>query len=159
MAAPSRARVLSVARVVVAVVVLAAVVWAVARNWSDVSVHLGKISAPVFALSSLAAAVGLVELGGLDWRLIFYFGGLAPLLLARGRLLWEAAGDPSPRWIESLQTAAPQRPNSTAMPLPMPDPPPVTMTTSSANVPSGNIRAPSGGALRVPCIVPLIVMI
>ncbi|MBL6457027.1 glycosyltransferase [Belnapia sp. T6] len=32
----------------------------------------------------------------------------APLLLARSQVLWEAAGDPSPRWIESLQDPQPQ---------------------------------------------------
>lgn len=32
----------------------------------------------------------------------------APLLLLRGRPLWEAAGDPSPAWIESLATPQPQ---------------------------------------------------
>ena len=32
----------------------------------------------------------------------------SPLLFARSRPLWEAAGDPSPLWIESLQTAEPQ---------------------------------------------------
>ena len=32
----------------------------------------------------------------------------SPLLLARSKPLWEAAGDPSPLWIESLQSADPQ---------------------------------------------------
>ena len=80
MAGSKRARVLSASRVVVAVVVLAAVVWAVARNWSEVSVHLGKISWPVFALSSLAAAVG-TWLTMVGWRVILADLG-SPLHLA-----------------------------------------------------------------------------
>ena len=36
----TRGRVLTIVRVAIAVVVLAAVVWAVAKNWTEVSVHL-----------------------------------------------------------------------------------------------------------------------
>jgi uncharacterized membrane protein YbhN (UPF0104 family) len=80
MAAPTRARLLSAARVAVAVVVLAAVVWAVARNWADVSVHLSRISWGVFVLSSLAAAVG-TWLTMVGWRVILADLG-SPLHLA-----------------------------------------------------------------------------
>ncbi|HET8987371.1 MAG TPA: hypothetical protein VFN43_02580, partial [Humibacillus sp.] len=65
----NRKRVLTVLRVAIAVIVLAAVVWAVAKNWTEVSAHLSKISWPVFALSSLAAAVG-TWLTMLGWRVI-----------------------------------------------------------------------------------------
>lgn len=65
----SRQRVLTVVRVVIAVVTLAAVVYAVVRNWADVSVHLGRISWGTFALSSLAAAVG-TWLTMLGWKVI-----------------------------------------------------------------------------------------
>ena len=65
----TRRRVLTIARVAIAVIVLAAVVWAVAKNWTEVSAHLDKISWPVFALSSLAAAVG-TWLTMLGWRVI-----------------------------------------------------------------------------------------
>lgn len=65
----NRARLLSLTRVTVAVVTLAAVVYAVARNWSEVAVHLGRISWPVFALSSLAAAAG-TWLTMIGWRVI-----------------------------------------------------------------------------------------
>src|SRR6476661_8976738 len=54
----TRKKLLTVLRVTIAVVTLAAVVYAVARNWSDVSVHLDKISLATFAWSTLAAAVG-----------------------------------------------------------------------------------------------------
>lgn len=64
-----RARLLTTIRVVVAVVTLAAVVYAVARNWADVSVHLGKVSWGTFAWSTLAAAVG-TWLTMLGWRTI-----------------------------------------------------------------------------------------
>ena len=65
----SRQRLFSVARVVIAVVVLAAVVYAVVKNWSDVSVHLSQISRGTFALSALAAAVG-TWLTMLGWRVV-----------------------------------------------------------------------------------------
>ena len=52
----TRQRILTIVRVGIAVVTLAAVVYAVARNWADVSVHLSKISAPTFLWSTLAAA-------------------------------------------------------------------------------------------------------
>jgi hypothetical protein len=65
----SRGRLLTAIRVVVAVLTLAAVVYAVARNWADVSVHLGKVSWGTFALSSAAAVVG-TWLTMLGWRTI-----------------------------------------------------------------------------------------
>lgn len=65
----NRARLLSLTRVTVAVVTLAAVVYAVARNWSEVAVHLGRISWPIFALSGLAAAAG-TWLTMIGWRVI-----------------------------------------------------------------------------------------
>ncbi|SDC93790.1 Glycosyltransferase involved in cell wall bisynthesis [Belnapia rosea] len=54
----------------------------------------------------------------------------APLILARSQVLWEAAGDPSPAWIESLQAPKPQPitallrlrlpvPSSAASPIPL----------------------------------------
>ena len=65
----NRQRLLSGARVAIAVVVLAAVVYAVVKNWADVSVHLGQISGGTFALSTLAAAVG-TGLTMLGWRVV-----------------------------------------------------------------------------------------
>ena len=65
----TRKRVLTIVRVAFSVIVLAAVVWAVAKNWTEVSEQLDKISWPVFALSSLAAAVG-TWLTMLGWRII-----------------------------------------------------------------------------------------
>jgi uncharacterized membrane protein YbhN (UPF0104 family) len=65
----TRSRLLKALRVSVAVVTLAAVVYAVARNWADVSAHLGKISWATFAGSSLAAVVG-TWLTMLGWRTI-----------------------------------------------------------------------------------------
>ena len=54
----TRHRILTALRVGIALVTLAAVVYAVARNWSDVSVHLGKVSWKTFAASGLAAVAG-----------------------------------------------------------------------------------------------------
>ena len=76
----TKGRILTGLRVVIAVTVLAAVVWAVAKNWAEVSVHLKQISWPVFALSSLAAAVG-TWLTMLGWRVILRDLG-SPLHLA-----------------------------------------------------------------------------
>ncbi|MBB2985774.1 lysylphosphatidylglycerol synthase transmembrane domain-containing protein [Terracoccus luteus] len=64
-----RARLLQTLRVTVAVVVLAAVVYAVARNWADVSGYLGQVSWPVLLASTLAAAVG-TWLTGLGWKVL-----------------------------------------------------------------------------------------
>ncbi len=76
----TRQRLFAVARVAIAVVTLAAVVYAVARNWADVSVHLSAISAGTFALSTLAAGVG-TWLTMLGWRLVLADLG-SPLHLA-----------------------------------------------------------------------------
>lgn len=64
-----RGRALTVIRVVVAIVTLAAVVYAVVDNWDDVSVHLRQISVPAIAIATAAAALGswLTLLG---WRII-----------------------------------------------------------------------------------------
>ncbi len=76
----TRSRALLAARVLISVVTLAAVVYAVARNWTDVSVHLRQISWAAFALASLAAAVG-TWLTMLGWRVILADLG-SPLHLA-----------------------------------------------------------------------------
>lgn len=65
----TRSRVLTVARVLVAVVTLTAVVYAVGRNWTEVATPLRQISWPVFGLSSLAAAAG-TWLTMIGWRSI-----------------------------------------------------------------------------------------
>ncbi len=76
----TRSRVLTLLRITVAVVTLAAVVYAVVRNWADVSAHLGKISWLTFAAASLAAIVG-TGLTMLGWRIILRDLG-SPLHLA-----------------------------------------------------------------------------
>lgn len=67
--AMSRQRLFTVARVAIAAIVLAAVVYAIVKNWADVSTYLGQISKGTFALSTLAAAVGTV-LTMLGWRVL-----------------------------------------------------------------------------------------
>jgi len=64
-----RRNLLKVARVAIAVVTLAAVVYAIAKNWSDVSVHLSKISWSTFLWSTIAAAVG-TWLTMIGWRVL-----------------------------------------------------------------------------------------
>lgn len=76
----SRARPLTVVRVVVALLVLAAVVWGVARNWPEISVDLRRVDASTLALSTLFAAVG-TWLTMLGWRILLADLG-SPLHLA-----------------------------------------------------------------------------
>ncbi|MBW8730066.1 MAG: flippase-like domain-containing protein [Terrabacter sp.] len=54
----TRKKILTVLRVAIALITLAAVVYAVVHNWADVSVHLDKISWTTFLWSTLAAAIG-----------------------------------------------------------------------------------------------------
>ncbi|MEO9151994.1 MAG: lysylphosphatidylglycerol synthase domain-containing protein [Lapillicoccus sp.] len=76
----SRDRVLTVLRVVVALLVLAVVVWGVARNWSQISVDLGRVDLGSLALSTALAAVG-TWLTMLGWRVLLTDLG-SPLHLA-----------------------------------------------------------------------------
>lgn len=82
----SRRRVVTMVRVVVAVLTLGAVVYAVVTNWAAVSVHLGEISLGTFLLSGLAAVVGswLTMLG---WRVVLADLG-SPLHLAPASGVW-----------------------------------------------------------------------
>lgn len=65
----TRRRLLTVIRVVIAVLTLAAVSYAVVRNWTDVSGHLDKISWETFLASALAAGTG-TWLTMLGWKWI-----------------------------------------------------------------------------------------
>src|SRR6478735_5768673 len=62
-----RSQILTLLRVGIALITLAAVGYAVARNWADMSVQLGKISWSTFLWSTLAAAVG-TWLTMIGWR-------------------------------------------------------------------------------------------
>jgi hypothetical protein len=64
-----RARLLGLARLAIALVIVAAVVWAVARNWTAVSADLGKVSGWALAVALLLAVVGPV-LTMLGWRVL-----------------------------------------------------------------------------------------
>lgn len=76
----SRAWLLTVVRVVVALLVLAVVVWGVARSWPEISVDLRRVDAATLALSTLFAAVG-TWLTMLGWRVLLADLG-SPLHLA-----------------------------------------------------------------------------
>lgn len=65
----NRRNLLKGARVTIAAVMLAAVVYAIAKNWADVSSYLSQISWPTFLLSTLAAAVG-TWLTMIGWKVI-----------------------------------------------------------------------------------------
>jgi uncharacterized membrane protein YbhN (UPF0104 family) len=76
----TRGRVVTLIRVAVAVLTVAAVAFAVVSNWTDVSAHLSQISAGTFLLSTLAALVG-TWLTMLGWRVLLADLG-SPLHLA-----------------------------------------------------------------------------
>lgn len=76
----SRRRLLTIIRVAVAVLTVAAVVYAVVTNWADVSVHLSRISVGSFVLSTIAALAG-TWLTMLGWRVLLADLG-SPLELA-----------------------------------------------------------------------------
>ncbi len=65
----SKRRTLEVLRAVLAVIVLAAVVYAVARNWTDVRGYLGRVGPGSVAAAAVAAAVSPV-LTMLGWRVL-----------------------------------------------------------------------------------------
>lgn len=80
----TRQRLVLVVRVAIALLTLAAVVYAVVRNWTDVSVHLGKISWGTFALATLAAGIG-TWLTMLGWKTILHdLGSDLPMAPASG---------------------------------------------------------------------------
>ncbi len=76
----SRSRLLTLARVVVAVLVLAAVVWGVARSWPEISVDLRRVDAVALLGSTVLAAAG-TWLTMLGWRVLLADLG-SPLHLA-----------------------------------------------------------------------------
>ncbi|EWT00206.1 hypothetical protein N865_17595 [Intrasporangium oryzae NRRL B-24470] len=80
----TRQRLLTIVRVGIAVVTLAAVVYAVVKNWADVSVHLKEISWQEFALASVAAAIG-TWLTMIGWKTILRdLGSDLPMAPATG---------------------------------------------------------------------------
>ena len=82
----TRSRVLAVARVVIAVAVVAALVWGVARNWSEISRDLQRVSVGALLLSVLPAAVG-TWLTMLGWRVVLADLG-SPLHVAPAAGVW-----------------------------------------------------------------------
>jgi glycosyltransferase 2 family protein len=66
---PSRRRLIGLLRLAVAVVILAAVVWAVARNWADVSRDLARVHPAALVAALVLALVGPV-LTMLGWRVL-----------------------------------------------------------------------------------------
>ncbi len=76
----SRSRLLTLARVLVALLVLAAVVWGVARSWSEISVDIRRVDAPALLGATVLAAAG-TWLTMLGWRVLLADLG-SPLHLA-----------------------------------------------------------------------------
>ncbi len=66
---PSRRRLIGLLRIAVAVVILAAVAWAVARNWADVSRDLSRVQPAALVAALVLALVGPV-LTMLGWRVL-----------------------------------------------------------------------------------------
>ena len=77
------------------------------RDAHAVALEIVPTEEPVLALERPGPADGQVA--------------AAPLVFARARMLWEAAGDPSPSWIESLQGPRPQ-PRTALLRLRLPAP-------------------------------------
>ena len=65
----NRRNLLKIARITIAVVMLAAVVYAIAKNWADVSAYLRQISLSTFLWSTLAAGIG-TWLTMIGWKVI-----------------------------------------------------------------------------------------
>ena len=76
----TRARTISIVRIVVAVAVVVAVVWGVARNWTEISQDLQRMSIGALLLSFVPAALG-TWLTMVGWRVILADLG-SPLHLA-----------------------------------------------------------------------------
>ena len=76
----TRARTISIVRIVVAVAVVVAVVWGVARNWTEISQDLQRVSIGALLLSFVPAALG-TWLTMVGWRVILADLG-SPLHLA-----------------------------------------------------------------------------
>jgi len=76
----TRARTISIVRIVVAVTVVVAVVWGVARNWTEISQDLQRVSIGALLLSFVPAALG-TWLTMVGWRVILADLG-SPLHLA-----------------------------------------------------------------------------
>ncbi len=82
----TRSRVLAVARIVVALAVVAALVWGVARSWSEISQDLQRASVGALLLSVLPAALG-TWLTMLGWRVVLADLG-SPLHAAPAAGVW-----------------------------------------------------------------------
>ena len=82
----TRARTISIVRIVVAVAVVVAVVWGVARNWTEISQDLQRVSIGALLLSFVPAALG-TWLTMVGWRVILADLG-SPLHLAPAGGVW-----------------------------------------------------------------------
>ncbi|MEP6630413.1 MAG: lysylphosphatidylglycerol synthase domain-containing protein [Lapillicoccus sp.] len=82
----SRSRALAVARAVVAVAVVGALVWGVARSWSEISQDLQRVSPGALLVSVVPAALG-TWLTMLGWRVILGDLG-SPLHVAPAAGVW-----------------------------------------------------------------------
>ena len=82
----SRSRALAVARVVVALAVVGALVWGVARSWSEISQDLQRVSVGALLVSVVPAALG-TWLTMLGWRVILADLG-SPLHVAPAAGVW-----------------------------------------------------------------------
>ena len=82
----TRARTISIVRIVVAVTVVVAVVWGVARNWTEISQDLQRVSLGALLLSFVPAALG-TWLTMVGWRVILTDLG-SPLHLAPAGGVW-----------------------------------------------------------------------
>ena len=82
----NRSRTVTVVRIVVAVAVAVALVWGVARNWTEISQDLQRVSLGALLLSFVPAAVG-TWLTMLGWRVVLADLG-SPLHVAPAAGVW-----------------------------------------------------------------------
>jgi glycosyltransferase 2 family protein len=82
----TRGRTIAIVRIVVAVAVVVALVWGVARNWTEISEDLQRVSLGALLLSFVPAAVG-TWLTMVGWRVVLADLG-SPLHLAPAAGVW-----------------------------------------------------------------------
>ncbi|HEY7987932.1 MAG TPA: lysylphosphatidylglycerol synthase transmembrane domain-containing protein [Lapillicoccus sp.] len=82
----TRSRTIAVVRIVVAAAVVVALVWGVARNWTEISQDLQRVSLGALVLSFVPAAVG-TWLTMLGWRVVLADLG-SPLHVAPAAGVW-----------------------------------------------------------------------
>ncbi len=92
----TRSRTIAVVRIVVAAAVVVALVWGVARNWTEISQDLQRVSLGALLLSFVPAAVG-TWLTMLGWRVVLAdLGSPLHVAPAGGVVSWASSASTCP---------------------------------------------------------------